>query len=142
MIRFVLDTDSLSLFRRGNPHSVERLQTIPRSEIAVTVISVEEQFSGWYNLLSQRREVSRLAAVYERLAETATFFCGFTVMNFSESAIARYAELQAQKLNIGKQDLRIASIALEANATVVTRNRRDFERVPGLQITDWSVAQA
>jgi predicted GH43/DUF377 family glycosyl hydrolase len=36
-------------------------------------------------------------------------------------------------LNIGKNDMRIASIAI-----VVTRNVRDFNRIPGLMIDDWS----
>jgi tRNA(fMet)-specific endonuclease VapC len=42
------------------------------------------------------------------------------------------------KLNVGKNDLRIASIAQVNNAIVVKRNVRDFNRIPGLQIEDWS----
>lgn len=58
---------------------------------------------------------------------------------FTEAAIARYDDLVALKLNVGKNDLRIAAITLEHGGTLVSRNLRDFQRVPGLTVEDWSV---
>jgi tRNA(fMet)-specific endonuclease VapC len=50
------------------------------------------------------------------------------------------AQLKAFRLNARLTDLRIAAIALENRATFVTRNRRDFDCVPGLSVEDWSVS--
>ena len=57
----------------------------------------------------------------------------------AEPAIARYNQLKSQKLNVPGNDLRIAAIALEHGGTLVSRNLRDFRRVPGLSVEDWSV---
>jgi tRNA(fMet)-specific endonuclease VapC len=57
----------------------------------------------------------------------------------TEAAVARVGQLKALRLNIRLMDLRIAAIALENGAVVVTRNLRDFGRVHLLTIEDWSV---
>jgi tRNA(fMet)-specific endonuclease VapC len=44
-----------------------------------------------------------------------------------------------QKIRIGTQDLRIAALVMANNGILVTRNRQDFERVPGLRFEDWSI---
>ena len=61
------------------------------------------------------------------------------ILAFTVPAIQRYHHLKKLKLNVGKNDLRIAAVTLEAGATVVTRNLRDFGRVPNLQLEDWSL---
>lgn len=43
------------------------------------------------------------------------------------------------KIRIGTQDLRIAAIVISQNAILVTRNQRDFSRIPGLQFEDWTI---
>ena len=60
------------------------------------------------------------------------------LVSFTEPAISRFDALKSQHLGVRAMDLRIAAIALEINATVVTRNLRDFQLVPDLKCEDWS----
>jgi len=66
-------------------------------------------------------------------------FAAAQVLPFDRDAALVFDGLVAQRVRIATMDLRIAAIALENGLTVVTRNRRDFGRVPGLTIVDWSI---
>ncbi len=139
MTPYVLDTDTLTLFQENHPAVVHEVAQHPRAELAVTVLSVEEQLSGWYTRLRRARDVDELAAVYERMTVTASSLGRFQILSFTKPAILRFRQLYALKLGVKKMDLRIAAVTHENNGTVVTRNRRDFQRIPGLAIVDWSV---
>jgi tRNA(fMet)-specific endonuclease VapC len=134
----VLDTDTLSLLQDGQPAVLARLAAHPPDELAVSVISVEEQLSGWYRQLRKAKEPNELAKVYDRLTAAVRALSRLPILSFSEAAIHRARGLQKAKLNVRKLDLCIAAIALEAQAIVVTCNVRDFKRVPGLVVEDWS----
>ena len=58
--------------------------------------------------------------------------------SFTEAAIMRYEAFKALKLGIRSKDQRIAAIALEHAGTLVTRNVRDFQRIPGLAVENWA----
>src|SRR4051794_19758249 len=74
------------------------------------------------------RKPHETADAFAGLAEAAAVFGSFSIMPFPVPAIQRFDALKKLKLNAGPNDLRIAAIALEAGATVVTRNLRDFRR--------------
>lgn len=135
----VLDTDTLSLYERSHPAVVRSVRACNPGELAITVISVEEQLSGWYSMLRRAKKDDEVAQAYQRLADSVQLLAGLPILSFPEPAIARYDQLVAMKLNIGRMDLRIAAITLEHGGILVTRNVRDFQRVPGLAIEDWSV---
>jgi tRNA(fMet)-specific endonuclease VapC len=138
MSLFILDTDTLSLHERGHPVLSPAIRA-HKDELAITVISVEEQLSGWYSLLRRATQPPDVARAYQRLASAVQLYSGLLIFSFTESAIARFEQLVAMKINIGRQDLRIAAIVLENGGVLVTRNLRDFRRIPNLVVEDWSV---
>jgi tRNA(fMet)-specific endonuclease VapC len=139
MSLYVLDTDVLTLYRQGHPLVRQRVDSHPPDELAITVMSVEEQLSGWYSRLRQAQQPPQLARAYQELAGCVEYLAAWKILVFPEPTIARYDRLAAMKLNVRKMDLRIAAITLENGSILVTRNRRDFQRVPNLTIEDWSV---
>jgi tRNA(fMet)-specific endonuclease VapC len=138
MNRYVLDTDIFSLYRRGNPDLDAKIDAHSLDELAISVITVEEELSGWYRLLRTARGPDELARVYERLAEAIPVLARWPILPMSYSAIMRYDVLKGMNLNVRKMDLRIAAIVLEIGAILVTRNVRDFRRVPNLVIENWA----
>jgi tRNA(fMet)-specific endonuclease VapC len=135
---YLLDTDTLSLLQEGQAAVVGHVGACAAENIAITVVSVEEQLSGWYRRLRRAKKPEELAKVYERLTAAVCSLSRLPILTFSEAAIHRSKALQASKLNVRKMDLCIAAIALEARAILVTRNVRDFERIPNLIVEDWS----
>ncbi len=134
-----LDTDTLTHFRANHPKVVARVAATPPQDIASTVISLEEQLSGWYALTKVAKTPAQLEHAYRKLAEVVEFFQDMPLLPFTVTAITRYQGLVKLNLNVRKNDLRIAAIALEHTAKVVTANVRDFSRVPGLSVEDWTV---
>ncbi len=67
-------------------------------------------------------------------------FKTINILEFNQDAANCYGELLGQKIRIGTQDLKIAAIVISNNGILVTRNQRDFSRIPGLRFEDWTVA--
>jgi tRNA(fMet)-specific endonuclease VapC len=138
MSLFVLDTDILTLLERGDSIVSARVAEHSPEEIAVSVVTVEEQLSGWYAQLRQAKRPERLTWAYRRLAATVRFLSRVRILDYEEAAIKLYEGLKQLKTKVRKMDLQIAATALHHGGTLVTRNVRDFEQVPGLRIEDWS----
>jgi tRNA(fMet)-specific endonuclease VapC len=138
MSLFVLDTDTLVLFQEGHDVVCGRVLARPIDELAITVISIEEQLSGWYTLLRRAKSTEKLARAYQRLADAVALLSQFRILSFTEPAIARFQHMKAQKLGVKHMDLRIAAITMEHGGTLVTRNTRDFQPIAKLALADWS----
>lgn len=138
MIRWLLDTDHISLQERGHELLRARLALVPADSLAVSVVTVEEMIRGRLAVLARRSEGEVRVRAYAKFMETVAFFASIPVVPFDPACERKFQELCALRLRVGSQDLRIASTALVNNCILVTRNRLDFERVPGLVVEDWS----
>jgi len=135
-----LDTDVLSEILAGDEAYIAQAAAIPRDELCTTVITEEEILRGLLNEVRKaesERSRRTLDSVYERLRQIVSALGSWNVLPYSPSADARFRAWRAAKVPVKPHDLRIAAICLEEGATLITRNRRDFEQVPGLQTEFW-----
>ena len=104
----------------------------------MTIISYEEQTRGWMATLAKARTLAQQVEAYRRLRRHLNTYSVLMVLDFDDAAATRYQELLKLRLRVGTMDLKIASIALSMDALVVTRNLKDFSRIPGLRWEDWT----
>jgi tRNA(fMet)-specific endonuclease VapC len=133
---YVLDTDHVSLHQRHDLRIIAKIKNLSPSELATTIVTFEEQMRG--RLAQVAKSGSNSPVAYDQLSATANYFCGLTILPFDALAQQQYQLLRSQKIRIGTLDLRIAAIVLRHDAILITRNRRDFEQVSGLELEDWS----
>ena len=132
----------MSLLQRGGAESqriVARLRALPPDDVAVTVISFEEQTRGWLAHIAQQTATVNQVRAYDELKRLLQSYCFIAVVDFDSAAAETFDRLRALHRRHGTMDLKIAAVALAQNATLVTRNARDFGSIADLQIEDWSV---
>jgi tRNA(fMet)-specific endonuclease VapC len=94
---------------------------------------------GAHNFLNQAKNPAGLVRGYTLLERLPQDYLAFVLLSFDASAATIYDQLLGQNLRVGAMDLRIAAIALSQSLIVLTRNLRDFGRVPGLNSEDRTV---
>jgi tRNA(fMet)-specific endonuclease VapC len=135
----VLDTDHLVELDRGSSQGAALQQKLEDAgdAVATTIISAEEQFRGWLAQLHRQRDPHEQIATYQRLQRRIAFFAAWHVLPWATDAADILQGLRRQRVRIGTMDLKIASIVLAHDATLLSRNLRDFQQVPNLRVEDW-----
>jgi tRNA(fMet)-specific endonuclease VapC len=109
------------------------------SDFFVTIVLFHEQVAGWYDHLAKGKKQRDVVFAYAMFREVLADFATLQVLDYDERASAAFSSLVKQRIRVGTMDLRIASVALGNNMTLLTRNTVDFERVPGLRFEDWTL---
>jgi tRNA(fMet)-specific endonuclease VapC len=130
---YMLDTDISSyVMKRSHDALLRRLQTVPVSDVSISVITKSELMYGVE--VSPRRTQDQAALdAYLRHVE---------VLEYPDEAALHYAQiraaLKAGGTMIGANDLFIAAHARCLGLTLVTNNTREFGRAPGLKVENWT----
>lgn len=137
---FALDTDVLTLILLGNAKVVQRFSAHNAGEFAVPAVVVEELLRGRLSVIrdaeSGRAKVA-IERAYDLLIETIETLQSFTVLRYTSEADKVFWNWKSQKLRGSTHDLRIAASCVTAGVTLVSRNRHDFEHLPGLSFEFW-----
>jgi tRNA(fMet)-specific endonuclease VapC len=139
---YLLDTDHVAIAQREAapeyPRLLEQLAAHAPEEVFVSIVSFQEIVLGANAYINRAGDTDRLIRGYEMLQKVIADFTMARVIGFDADALAEFAVLRRAKIRIGTMDLRIAAIALAHEMTVVTRNAKDFSKVPELNIEDWT----
>jgi tRNA(fMet)-specific endonuclease VapC len=133
MSRYLLDTNFCILLLKSPPEAaIARLRETAPDRLAASSITAAELRFGADESAHPRRNHRRLD----------TFFSSVNVVAFDDQAAARYGRTRTrlEKLGnpIGPLDTLIAAHALATSSVLVTNNLREFRRVRGLKVEDWS----
>jgi tRNA(fMet)-specific endonuclease VapC len=141
----ILDTDVFSLLELPDSSEYIRLrariaQLDPPEPVVTTVVTYEEQSRGRLASVSSARKDRQLVEAYSHLQQHILNYRKVRLIGFDDAAAEIVSGLQRSKLRIGTMDLRIAAIALAHDALLLSRNLRDFQKIPNLRVEDWTKA--
>lgn len=137
---FILDTDILTLHQSGNRAVVEQIQRLGFSQVSITIVTVYEVLRGRFEYLLKAIAGGQLQRASEYLDRSVQLLSEIQVVKVDQAAASEFDRLLAirQLRKIGRPDILIASIAIANQATLVTRNVKDFKTIPGIKLADWS----
>lgn len=128
---YLLDTNICIYIINAQPAQVlQRLVQAGRESLAISTVTVAELAFG---VAKSTRADSR--------AKLENFLSKFPIVDWDQDAAWIYGnvrrDLEAKGQRIGERDLLLACQALALDATMVTNNTREFERVDGLKLENW-----
>jgi tRNA(fMet)-specific endonuclease VapC len=132
-VKYLLDTNTcIYVINKKPPSAVNRIRSKQPEEIAVSTITIAELEYGVCR--SQKVDQNRIALL--------EFLVPFTIVNFDQAAAALYGSIRAsfesRGTPIGAMDLLIAAQAMSQGLVLVTNNEREFSRVEGLELENWT----
>jgi len=134
------DTDILTEILDGNPAYAERIAQVPVAEQVVPIVAIEEIIRGRLNMI-RKAEAGKgrisIEGAYQLFEQTIADCRELKALPFTQQADTLFKHWRKKKIKGATHDLRIAASCVVSSATLITRNRRDFQSIPGLMVEFW-----
>jgi len=121
---YLVDSDWVADWLKGRQVAIDLLTALAPDGLAITIITLGEIYEGIYYGQNRQRH-KRGFRQFRRLVKVLPITERFAVIR---------GELRQRGRIIGDPDLLIGATALEHDLTLVTRNRRHFQEIPGLKL--------
>ena len=126
---YLIDTDWIVDALHGRPHATQTLIDLAPEGLAVSIISYGELYEGAYYARDPQAA----------LAGLQSFLIGKDVLLLTPVIMEPFGVLRGSlsrqlRQQIGDMDLLIGATALTHDLTLVTRNLKDFQNIPGLRL--------
>ena len=130
-MKFVLDTNTLIYFFKGQGNVAQHLLATPPTEIGVPSIVLYELEVG----------IAKSKSPQKRKNQLQDFAALVHIIPFgspeAQTAAAIRVKLEKKGNPIGPYDVLIAACALANHCTLITHNKEEFNRIEGLKVEDW-----
>jgi len=131
-MKFLLDTDTCIYALKLHHHVIGKLLSTSRDGVAVSVITEAELRTG----------AAKSSSALKTLQRVEAFLRPLTLVDFTSQDAVAYARIRAKLERagtpIGPLDTMIAAHAVSRKLILVSNNEREFRRVAGLRLENWS----
>jgi tRNA(fMet)-specific endonuclease VapC len=132
-LKYLLDTNiCLYIIKQKDPDILRRLQSFKEGEVGISSITIAELEYG----------VARSAQSQRNRLALASFLIPFEIVDFDQEAAMDYGLirtwLEKEGKPIGSMDMLLAAQARSKGIVLVTNNEKEFARVPGLRLENWT----
>lgn len=132
-MKYMLDTNICIYAMKKNMPLLQKLLAKDPADMCISSIALSELLFGIEK--SKKKESNKQILL--------SFLSNLTILNYDENAALEYATLRNNLENsgtpIGAMDMLIAAHALSKNLVLITNNEKEFQRVQGLKIENWTI---
>lgn len=132
-MKYMLDTNiCIYAIKKSSQQVIASLLSHKADDICISSITYAELMYG----------VAKSANPEKNTLALSLFLSPFTILDFDDKAATQYGRIRAalgrKRTTVGNMDMLIAAHALSHGLTVVTNNTGEFERIPDIELEDWT----